>query len=76
MELGTVWYEKHTVDVVRRNGTYYETNCEKINPNDLIIAEIEKIKAEIINYIITPNTDEEEAIIEILDNHIAELKGE
>ena len=40
------------------------------------IAELEKIKAEILNYIIKPNTDEEEAIMQIINNRISELKGE
>ena len=87
MGIGESFYLKKTVVAIStRTGTPCEFDEERIDINDLIIAELEKLKAEIEEHGNKANVNKNEyelAISQtcdyisiIIDNHIKELKGE
>ena len=72
MRIGESFYLKMTVAVIStRNGKPCEFDKERIDINDLIIAELEKIKTKMLGQKMFYTPD-----IDIIDNHIKELKGE
>jgi hypothetical protein len=84
MRIGESFYLKRTVAVIStRTGKPCEFDEERIDINDLIITELEKIKAEMeiihnryaINFQGFSMSVAQECI-DIINNEIAELKGE
>lgn len=89
MRIGESFYLKRTVAVIStRTGKPCEFDEERIDVNALIIEELEKIKAEIEDMwiksakdlrtgeVIYENLCEHSEVLDILNKHISELKGE
>lgn len=75
MGIGESFYLKQTVATIStRTGKPCEFDEERININDLIIKELEKLKAEFEEdkYILLNQT----TAIKVIDNRITQLKGE
>lgn len=84
MRIGESFYLKMTVAVIStRNGKPCEFDEERIDINDLIIAELEKIKEKINSEDVNCQYEDDyvyssglQKAIELIDNSIKELKGE